>query len=473
MKGGKRHRQADDIAIEDFQFLMRTELLEATPEKFKRELIACMKKASVVAGETFIVQGDKGDSLYLIQEGSCIVSLDKNGQSYPITRLKRGEIVGELAVLTGETRSANVHAETDMALWVLSLESFEVISGRCRPLLDFLTDISTERLCSRKITAERSIGRYTIHDMLAEGGWSIVYRGVHSYLNFPVAIKMLKHNMARDPEFLGKFQDEAKIIAQLNHDNIVKVYDIEHVSRTVFIIMEHLEGITLRHILRNKLRLPYPRMLQILVQVCAGLEYAHQQGIVHQDVKPGNIFIENSDRVKIVDFGLASPIGGCSDDLPGTVFYMAPEQIEGEPVDARTDVYSLGITAFEMATGRRPFPDDVCSVLKAHITESTPDPRIFNPDLPPEFGAFISKATQKDPAARYQNCREVILDLTRLASKAGERVAPESHPKRRMMTLFMFYRDESQLELNQIMEELSQQLKALGAELRIADFEGV
>ena len=473
MNGQKKRRRAANIAVEDFQFLMKTELLEATPEEFKHQLTSYMTKKHISAGEKFISQGDKGDCFYLIQEGTCIVSLDKNGQSYPISRLKRGEIVGELAVLTGETRSANVHAETDMLLWTISLDAFDAISSLCRPVQDFLSDISTERLCSRKITAERCIGRYTINDMLAEGGWSIVYKGVHSILNFPVAIKMLKHNMARDPDFLGKFQNEAKIIARLNHENIVKVYDIEHVFRTVFIVMEHLEGITLRHILKNKLRLPYPRMLQILMQVCAGLDYAHQQGIVHQDVKPGNIFIENSDRVKLVDFGLASPIGGCSDDLPGTVFYMAPEQIEGEPVDPRTDVYSLGITAFEMATGSRPFPDDVCSVLRAHITEVTPDPRALNPDLPEEFCAFVAKATQKDPDLRYQNCHEIISDLMAMGPKAAESVSSESRHKRRMMTLFMFYENESKFELNQLMEGFSQQLRTLGAELRIADFDDV
>ena len=128
-----------------------------------------------------------------------------------------------VAVLTGETRSANVYAEEDMVLWALSLVDFDEISVSCRPLQDFLTDISTERLCSRKITAERSIGRYTISDMTAEGGWSLVYKGVHAFLNFPVAIKMLKHNMARDPDFLDKFQNEAKIIARLTPEKYQEV----------------------------------------------------------------------------------------------------------------------------------------------------------------------------------------------------------------------------------------------------------
>jgi eukaryotic-like serine/threonine-protein kinase len=356
MESAKEYTFKDDLALDDLEFLMKTQLLRATPDEAKKQLLSAMVRHSFRAGERFIHQSDAGDRFYLIQSGSCLVNILANGQWHPVARLKPGEIVGEMSVLTGENRSAHVDAETDMVAWALTREGFEEIGSEYPQLREFLTELATERLCSRKITAERSIGKYTINEVLAEGGWSIVYKGLHSFLNLPVAIKMLKHTMAIDAELFNKFQEEARIIAGLNHENIVRVYDIEHVFRTVFIIMEHLNGVTLRQILGKRFRLPVPRILRILQQVGAGLDYAHRQGIVHQDVKPGNIFVQNDDLVKIVDFGLACPIGGCSDDLPGTAFYMAPEQIEGEPVDPRTDVYSLGIVAFEMATGRRPFP---------------------------------------------------------------------------------------------------------------------
>ncbi len=471
MKRIRGQRLGEEIPIEDFRFLMKTDLLEATPDKCKRPLISCMKRLRVRAGERFISQGETGDALYVIQQGSCIVTLEKEGHSYPVSRLGPRDIAGEVAILTGEARSASVDAETDMVLWALNQEDYETISQSCPDVQHFLADMATERLCSQKITANRCIGKYTINDIVAEGGWSIVYKGIHSLLNLPVAIKMLKHNVARDIDFLGKFQNEARIIASLNHENIVKIYDIELIYRTAFIIMEYLSGVTLRHILKKRLRLPYPRMLQILLQVCEGLNYAHEQGIVHQDVKPGNIFIQRSDRVKIVDFGLASPIGGCSPDLPGTAFYMAPEQIESEPVGPGTDIYSLGITAYEMATGQRPFPDDICAVLKAHITEPTPDPRLLNPDLPGEFCDFIARSTQKDPAARYENFGQVMIELTSMAKKAGQEFHPLSGPTWRTTNFLISCKNEHQPQVNQLMECFSEQLNRIGAELRICDCE--
>lgn len=461
------------IPLEDFRFLMKTGLLDATPEAFKKELISQMERVPVHAGERFIFQGSKGDGFYVIQEGSCIVSLEKSGRSHQIARLKPGDLVGEVAVLTGENRSASVDAATDMVLWKLELDVFEEISAKCQDLSHFLMEIATERLCSQKITAERSIGKYMIQDVLGEGGWSIVYKGLHASLNLPVAIKMLKHTMAADHDLSAKFQNEAKVIASLSHDNIVRVYDIEHLYRTVFIIMEYLDGLTVRHILRNSLSLPFSRVLHILMQVCMGLNFAHQRGIVHQDVKPGNIFIQKDDRVKIVDFGLACPIGGCSSEMPGTAFYMAPEQIEGDPVDPRTDIYALGITAYEMATGRRPFPDDVCEVLRAHITEPTPDPRISNPDLPQEFSEFVARATQKEPGKRYQGISEVLRDLNRLAEIVGTETISQRSNRLRMMSLFMLFESERQRELNELLESFTVRLKALGAEFIIADFDDI
>lgn len=471
---GEADMQAREaLSREDIEFLMRTELLRATPDEAKRRLMGLLLPTQVAAGERLITQGQVGDRFCVIQHGTCVVSLEKDGHPHPIARLKAGDVVGEIAVITGEHRSADVVAETEMTMWALPIDDFNALCSSYPPLLGFLTEIATERLCKQKITAQRTVGRYTLTEVVAEGGWSIVYEGVHSFLHLPVAVKMLKHNMAMDEDFFQRFQNEAKIIAGLNHEHIVKVYDIEHVYRTVFIVMEHLDGVTLRHILKERLRLPLARTVQILLQVCSGLHYAHQHGIVHQDVKPGNIFVQKDDRVKLVDFGLASPIGGCSDELPGTPHYMAPEQIEGDPVDPRTDVYSLGITAYEMVTGRRPYPDDICEVLRYHITAPTPDPRLLHPEIPQEFVDFIGRATAKDPEARHQNMLEVLEDLTALNCSIGVGPPVELRKRRRMMTLFMFYEDDRQLALNRLLDRFSEGLRSLGAELRVADFEDV
>lgn len=457
----------------DVGFLMRTELLRVAPQHLKRLLLDALTKVSFQAGERIVHQGTTGDRLFILHKGSCVVNLEKNQELHSVGRLKTGDVFGEMALITGDYRSAHIDAQTDVTVWTLDRDDFETICDGCHELVEYLTDLATERLCSRRITAEKNIGRYRITDVIAEGGWSIVYKGFHSALGLPVAVKMLKHSMALDSDFFETFRKEAETIATLNHEHIVRVYDIEHVYKTVFIIMEYLSGITLRQIISQGFRLPLSRVLKILTQIAAALDYAHGQGVVHQDVKPGNIFVQEDDRVKIVDFGLATPIGGCSDDLPGTPYYMAPEQIEGDPVDARTDIYSLGITAYEMATGERPFPDDICQVLEYHITKTMPDPRELNSDLPEDFALFVKKATEKTGDARFQNMAEALAALNSIASRAGFQEIREPLKKRQMKSLYMFYEKDQETDMARVLDEFSQKLRDVGAELRLASFDDV
>jgi serine/threonine protein kinase len=287
----------------------------------------------------------------------------------------------------------------------------------------------------------------------------------------PVAIKMLKHDMAMDPIFSEKFRKEAKTIAQLNHQNIVKVYDIEELYRTIFIIMEYLDGVPLDHILERIQRLPLSRALDILMQTCAGLAYAHEHGIVHQDIKPANIFVQPDDQVKIVDFGLACSPGDIDCSLRGTIFYASPEAIDGEPVDERADIYALGITAFEMITGHRPFPEDnITKMINSRLNDDIPDPRTFIPDLPDELYKFIIRATQRNPADRYKNISQPLLDLEPLAGKLNVKRQPRLREQRNVMNLFLFYQDQHDLVLKRLVEKFSHELKEIGAELRAAEF---
>ena len=461
------------MSREDFEFLMGTELLIATPDEAKSQLMSYMTPVRLKTGERLISQGEKGDRFYIIQHGSCTVGVEKNGKLQPICRLKPGDLVGEMAILTGERRTAQVDAEMDMVLWSVTRSHFDELCTAYLDLREFLTEIVTTRLSSSKFTADKVIGKYTLNEVMGQGGWSIVYRGEHSSLHFPVAIKMLKHDMAMDADFSRKFQNEARIIAGLNHENIVKVYDIEHLYRTLFIVMEYLDGMAVDEMLDRLPRLEFSTMLDLLIQVFKGLAYAHDNGIIHQDIKPANIFVQENEVAKILDFGLACPAGSeDAIDLPGTPFYMAPEQIEGDRVDARTDIYSLGITAFELATGRRPFFDNnVQQLLKAHCEQPMPDPRDLNPDLPPEFCNFIFRATQKNPDERYQSIAQALDDLAPLVEKEGLQKRPRKPGKRKAMSLFMFYHDEQQRELNRLVEKFGKDLQRLGSELRVAHFD--
>jgi serine/threonine protein kinase len=222
--------------------------------------------------------------------------------------------------------------------------------------------------------------------------------------------------MAMNPDFYNKFKEDAMKIVQLNHENIVTVFDIAGLYRTIFIFREYLEGEPLHKILAKTPQQPLNRVIEFLLQICSGLAYSHEQGLIHQGIKPTNIFILPNDQVKLIDFGLAFPRGSIDVSLGERVQYMSPEQIEGKPLDERTDIYSLGITAFEMITGQRPFPGhDVDKFLDPDATQEIPDPCSLRPDLPDEFCQFIIQATQINPDKRYPNVSEIISDLKPLA----------------------------------------------------------
>jgi CRP-like cAMP-binding protein/Tfp pilus assembly protein PilZ len=455
----------------DLEFLMETTLFDAISEEAKCPLLNVMTPRHVKAGQRIISQGDKGDSFYVIQKGSCLVNLEKEGTHHPIARLRVGDIVGEMAILTGECRVANVDTEKNMTLWSVSRTDFDMLCEEYPDLRNFLSELVTYRFSTERMTADRIVGKYLINEIMDRGGWSIVYRGNHTRLNMPVAIKMLKHDMAMDPIFSEKFRKEAKTIAQLNHQNIVRVYDIEELYRTIFIIMEYLDGVPLDHILERIQRLPLSRALDILMQTCAGLAYAHEHGIVHQDIKPANIFVQPDDQVKIVDFGLACSPGDIDCSLRGTIFYASPEAIDGEPVDERADIYALGITAFEMITGHRPFPEDnITKMINSRLNDDIPDPRTFIPDLPDELYKFIIRATQRNPADRYKNISQPLLDLEPLAGKLDIKRQPPLREHRNVMSLFLFYQDQHELVLKHLVEKFSLELKEIGAELRAAKF---
>jgi len=458
----------------DLEFFLSTQLFEAVSDKAKCPLLNCMTPSRFKQGDRVLRQGNEGDTLYIIQEGLCVVHVEKDGTEHPVSRLRAGDILGEIALLTGELRTAHVDAETDVKLWSISRQQFDTLCEETPDVRNFLTELVTNRFSSERLTAEREVGKFIVNEIIGWGGWSVVYRGMHSSLNMPVAIKMLKHDMAMDPDFSEKFRYEAKTIAHLNHENIVKVYDIEELYRTMFIITEYLHGVPLDTLLKRIPRLPLSKALGIVLQVCAGLKYAHEQGIVHQDIKPANIFIQENNRAKILVFGLACPPGTIDCELPGTIFYMSPEQIEGERIDERTDIYALGLTIYEMITGQKPYPeDDINRVMDLHLNQDVPDPREVVPDLPEEICNIVLRAAQRDPAARYKSISQLLKDLEPLAKKEGVTLQPELREQRKMMSLFLFYQDEHEQVLKRLVEDFSHELSKLGAELRAAEFRDV
>jgi len=313
----------------NYWVLATSSVLENIPAQAKSRLLVSMKPMEVSAGTTFIRQGDDGDCLYLIESGLCVVTVNKGGDSFPVAVRGPGEMVGEMSLITGEPRNADVIAGKRVNLWRLDRQRFEEICTDYPEITALLTEIMTTRLTDASLTADRTIGEYVITEIEGRGSTSIVYKGRHAGSSVPVAVKMLKHNLAMDEEFLECFRDESRILADLHHKNIVKIYDIQYLYRTVFIIMEYLDGDSLGTILKSTSRLPAGLSCQILKDICSGLAHAHSQGVVHGDIKPANIFVLEGNRTKIIDFGLACRVGTKATWFFGTPKYASPEQIAG------------------------------------------------------------------------------------------------------------------------------------------------
>lgn len=454
----------------DYQFFRNTNLLKAISRNAVCPLLNTINFKHVKAGQRFITQGDPGDTFYVIQKGICVVNVEKDGKLIPVARLQSGDVVGEMALITGEPRSAHVDAETDMHLWCLEKSQFDKISQTYPELRSFLTDLVANWFETRRVTAKRRIGKYVITDIIGKGGYGIVYRGIHETLGKTVAIKMLKHDMATNSDFIKNFRGEARTIAKFNHENILKVYDIEERFQTLFIMMEYLEGMSLRALLKRMLKLPPMRVVDYLLQICDGLQYAHAKNIVHQDIKPGNIFILPNEKIKILDFGLACPCGS-ENFLAGTPFYMSPEQIECMPVDARTDIFALGLTAYELLTGQRPLKEENgWKVMDLRLKQDIPDPAEIVQNLPNALRKFVIKACARNLKQRYQNVAEVVRDLQPLTEKNGRVQRGIYSENRKVATLFLRYGDEHQPALNRMMEDFCDSVNMLGVECKASEF---
>ena len=257
-------------------------------------------------------------------------------------------------------------------------------------------------------------GRYEVLNKAGSGGMSVVYKGRDQKLNRFVAIKVLKSEYREDKNFVRKFKEEAQAAACLAHPNIVNVYDVGEEAGDHYIVMELVEGITLKNYIERKGKLTIKEATSIGIQVSMGLEVAHNNEIVHRDIKPQNIMISKDGKVKVMDFGIAKAATSetIASNAMGSVHYTSPEQARGGYSDAKSDIYSLGIVMFEMVTGRVPFDGETTvAVAVKHLQEEMPSPRTFCPELPVSLEKIIYKCTEKIANRRYSNMAELIADL--------------------------------------------------------------
>lgn len=278
---------------------------------------------------------------------------------------------------------------------------------------------------SRAASSAGQPGRYEIEGELGRGGMGIVYKARDTVLDRSVAFKVLPDTLKENPQALKNFLREAKSAAQLNHPGIVTVYDAGEQDGRYYIAMEYVDGTTLKEIVRRRGAIAPSGVGHVLVQMCEALAYAHDKKIVHRDIKTANTMWTRDRKAKIMDFGLAKVVEEVRNHttlVSGTPYYMSPEQTLGKNVDHRTDLYSLGVTLFELATGTLPFREG--NVPYHHVHTSPPDPRTANPNLPPVLAAIILRCLQKDPEQRYATAREIVAELRAAAGQGGLKLKP-------------------------------------------------
>ncbi len=255
-------------------------------------------------------------------------------------------------------------------------------------------------------------GRYRILHKVGQGGMGVVFRAEDTLLNRIVAYKVLPPSVRDNPEVLENFLREARVAAGINHTNVVTIYDTGTEGAEPYIIMEFVDGVSLKEILERTPSMPLTDIIKVAKQTCLGLEHAHTKNVIHRDIKPANIMIGKDNVIKIMDFGLAKVLSASTQEgtgVKGTPLYMSPEQIQGRRVDHRTDIYSLGCTLYRMAAGRPPFTEG--DVYYHHLHSLPQPPRSLNPQIPEALDQIILKCLEKDPNRRYQTAKEVLADI--------------------------------------------------------------
>ncbi|MCB2178732.1 protein kinase [bacterium] len=283
-----------------------------------------------------------------------------------------------------------------------------------------------------------SIGKYNLIEFLGEGGMAKVYKGYHPDLQRFAAIKILHTEYLNDEKFISRFKNEAQNLAVLRHPNIVQVYDASITKNFPYLIMEFVEGKTLKQFIQeynqSQKRIPITYTLRIIYSLGLALSFAHRNNMIHRDVKPSNIILETSGRVVLTDFGLAEFQGQPeSQDAPmveGTPAYISPEQALGRGAKPRSDQYSLGLVFFEMLTGRRPYvADDAIDMALRHATNDIPSPQEYYPEIPEEVSQIVLRATRKNPEERYPTISDLLKDLIKVRIKSKTAKLPTASLK--------------------------------------------
>jgi serine/threonine protein kinase len=360
--------------------------------------------------QMLVKHGQIGKRLYIIFNGKVEVRTpDQDGQIHRKLTLKKRSVVGEISLLINTTYSADIVALTDTIALYLDRERFMRLIEQHKAFAEIISVLMTKRM--GQVGGINKVGKYELTGILGEGSMATVYSAYDKELEREVAIKMLKYKLAYNPDFLNRFAREAKIIARLNHPNIINVIEVIDEFSTHFIVMEKLEGESLSEILKAKGAFGLTETREILSQLASALQYAHNQGengIVHRDIKPSNIVVDSYGNIKLTDFGIAGPPQDKNINIEGTPAYLAPEIINGEPIDGRADIYALGALAFHMLSNRRPFEASTLGkLLYMQLHQIPPDIKQYCPGIDADFEELIQKSLAKDASDRISDWEQI------------------------------------------------------------------
>lgn len=412
-----------------FAFARSLPVFRALSDDELRSLLTDVEERRYLPGAHIIRRGESADCMFVLREGAVRVPIiNGEGKQEHTVWLGPGDVFGEMAVVTGEPRGTDVFADGEIEVRCLVFARADVDSLlRAKPAVArFLTEIVGRRLLEGGQV--REVGKYQVLREIGRGGVAIVYEGRHPTLGRSVAIKMLSHELVYEHDFAKRFLAEARLVAELRHQNIVQVYDQEQAYATFFIVMERLEGEELKALITRG-DMTFGQIRDVLRETARGLKHAHERGIVHRDIKPSNLFLENTGRTKIMDFGIAG--APASDDdagqgVVGTPGYIAPELLLGRGADHRADIYALGVVAYEMLAGHHPFhSDSQQQVLMKQLGSESLNVLLARPDAPDDLVAFVKRATAQEPSLRYASCDDILREFDSPMKTAASRPRSE------------------------------------------------
>ncbi len=396
----------DEIAL----ILSGVQILQDLEVDTIQDIARSVQVAEFAAKDKLVERGQKGYRLYIIFSGRVEVRIpDTLRDSERKVELNKGAVVGEISLLTHDVYTADVIAlKPTTALYLDRLQFMRLIEQH-KSFAETMSQLMSERMAMNG--GFNRVGKYELTGKLGEGNMAVVFSAYDRELDREVAIKMLKYELALNPEFVARFEREARIIASLNHPHIINVFEVIDAFSTRFIVMEKLEGHNLWERLQQQGAFAIQQTREILSQLASALEYAHQhgdEGIVHRDIKPSNIVIDEFGNIKLTDFGIASPPQERSTGVEGTPSYLAPEIINGEAIDGRADVYALGVMAFHMLTNSLPFSaSSLDKILAMQLRQQPPKIRNHCPDIDDEFAELIEHALEKDVDKRIHDWTEI------------------------------------------------------------------